>query len=73
MGWNSSRVERLCGYDVSPFYPGDCIIGLGLWLAIGGTVLTFIAACLSVYAEKSTSSDEVQDQIYDGHTLICLL
>lgn len=51
---------------------GDCAIGTGLYVAVGTTVLTFVCACLSVPAEKSTSSDKVQDKIYEGQTLICL-
>lgn len=72
MGWDSVRVQKLCGRDASPFYPNNCSIGIGLWLAISGTLLTFICACLSLPAEKSTSSDKVQDKIYEGQTLICL-
>ncbi|KAG5899880.1 hypothetical protein JTB14_012343 [Gonioctena quinquepunctata] len=72
MAWGSQKVQKLCGRDASPFYPGDCSLGLGLWLAIIGTILTFVCACLSVTAEKSTSSDKVQDKIYEGQTLICL-
>ncbi|XP_023030268.1 LHFPL tetraspan subfamily member 2a protein [Leptinotarsa decemlineata] len=70
--WGISKVQKLCGRDASPFYPGDCSLGTGLWLAIIGTVLTFVSACLSASAEKSTSSDKVQDKIYEGQTLICL-
>ncbi|CAG9813779.1 unnamed protein product [Phaedon cochleariae] len=72
MAWGSSRVQKLCGRDASPFYPGDCSLGAGLYLAVAGTVLTFACACLSLPAEKSTSSDKVQDKIYEGQTLICL-
>ncbi|KAF7272048.1 LHFPL tetraspan subfamily member 2 protein [Rhynchophorus ferrugineus] len=72
MAWGTDRARRLCGRESSAFYLGDCTIGLGLYLAVGGTMLTFICACLSVPAEKSTSSDRVQDKIYEGHTLICL-
>lgn len=72
MAWGSNRVQKLCGRDASPFYMADCSLGIGLWLAIIGTVLTFVCACLSLPAEKSTSSDKVQDKIYEGQTLICL-
>ncbi|KAJ8925917.1 hypothetical protein NQ315_009769 [Exocentrus adspersus] len=72
MAWGSSRVQKLCGKDASPFYMADCSLGVGMWLAITGTLLTFVSACLSVPAEKSTSSDKVQDKIYEGQTLICL-
>ncbi|XP_044265083.1 LHFPL tetraspan subfamily member 2a protein [Tribolium madens] len=73
MGWGAVRVQKLCGRDASPFYPGDCSLGTGLGLAVAGTLLAFVSACLSVPAENSTSSDKVQDQIYEGQTLICLL
>ncbi|CAG9764392.1 unnamed protein product [Ceutorhynchus assimilis] len=72
MAWGTQRVHKLCGPESSPFYLGDCSLGLGLYVAIGSTVLTFICACLSLPAEKSTSSDKVQDKIYEGQTLICL-
>lgn len=72
MAWSTHRVHTLCGKDSSPFDPGNCSLGYGLWYAVVGTVLTFLSACLSVPAEKSTSSDKVQDQIQQGHTLICV-
>lgn len=72
MAWGTSRVQKLCGRDASPFYMDGCSIGNGLWLAVLGTILSFVCACLSVLAEKSTSSDKVQDEIYKGHKFICL-
>lgn len=72
MGWGSERVQKLCGREASPFYPGECSFGIGIYMGVAGTILTFVAACLSVSAEKSTSSDSVQDQIDDGQSLICL-
>ncbi|XP_050296734.1 LHFPL tetraspan subfamily member 2a protein isoform X2 [Anthonomus grandis grandis] len=72
MAWGTNRVHTLCGRDSSPFLLGDCSIGTGLYFATSSTILTFLCACLSVPAEKSTSSDKVQDKIYDGQTLICL-
>lgn len=72
MAWGIDRVHTLCGRDSSPFYLGKCFLGAGAYSAIGGTLLTFVCACLSVPAEKSTSSDKVQDKIYEGQTLICL-
>ncbi|XP_050510307.1 LHFPL tetraspan subfamily member 2 protein [Diabrotica virgifera virgifera] len=72
MAWGSQRVQKLCGRDASAFYPNDCSLAIGLWLAITATLLTFVCSCLSMSAEKSTSSDKVQDKIYEGQTLICL-
>ncbi|KAJ8967331.1 hypothetical protein NQ317_001265 [Molorchus minor] len=51
---------------------GRLLHRVGLWVAVTATLLTFLCACLSVPAEKSTSSDKVQDKIYEGQTLICL-
>ncbi|KAI4467561.1 lipoma hmgic fusion partner-like protein [Holotrichia oblita] len=72
MGWGVPKVQHLCGRDASPFYPGNCSIGSGLYTAVLATVLTLVSACISLYAEKSTSSDKVQDHISEGQTLICL-
>ncbi|VEN39691.1 unnamed protein product [Callosobruchus maculatus] len=72
MAWGGPRVQKVCGRDSTPFYPGDCSIGPGLWMAVASTALTFVCACLSLPADKSTSSDRVQDKIYEGQTLICL-
>ncbi|KAH1006250.1 hypothetical protein HUJ05_007000 [Dendroctonus ponderosae] len=68
MAWGVERAHKLCGKESSPFYLGDCSIGTGLFVAVGTTILTFVCACLSVPAETSTSSDKVQDKIYEGQT-----
>ncbi|XP_066143854.1 LHFPL tetraspan subfamily member 2a protein [Euwallacea fornicatus] len=72
MAWGSRTVRELCGKDSSPFYLGDCALGPGLYMGAGGTALTFVCSYLSMPAEKSTSSDKVQDKIYEGQRLICL-
>lgn len=72
LAWGEPRVLRLCGSDAAAFYPGSCSLGWGLYTAVLATGLTFVCACLSVVAERATSSDKVQDQIQEGRTLICL-
>ncbi|BES92986.1 unnamed protein product [Nesidiocoris tenuis] len=72
-GWGSRRVIRLCGEEAQPFYLGDCSIGWSVYSAILGIILTMITACLSVSAEKTTSSDRVSQHIEKGETLVCLL
>uniref|UniRef100_A0A0A9YAI8 Lipoma HMGIC fusion partner-like 2 protein n=1 Tax=Lygus hesperus TaxID=30085 RepID=A0A0A9YAI8_LYGHE len=72
-GWGSSRVIRLCGEEAHAFYLGDCSIGWSVYSAILGTILTFITACLSVSAERTTSSDKVNQHVEKGETLVCLL
>lgn len=56
----------------SPFKLGDCSLGWAFYSALGGTLLVFFCALFSGQAEKSTSSDKVQDEILDGKTVICL-
>ncbi|CAH1388523.1 unnamed protein product [Nezara viridula] len=72
-GWGSARVVRLCGPESQPFYLGDCSIGWSVYSAIFGILLTLITASLSVYAEKTTSSDKVSEHVEKGETLVCLL
>lgn len=54
--------------NISALYPGWAI-----YMAVTGIALTFITACLSVTAEKTTSSDKVRRQVERGETLVCLL
>lgn len=71
MGWMANRVIKLCGIDVSYYYIGDCDIGIGILLAVLGIALTFIAAGLSILADKSSTSSSVEHQITEGQTLVC--
>ncbi|KAL1131380.1 hypothetical protein AAG570_010997 [Ranatra chinensis] len=72
-GWGSARVVRLCGGEAHPFYLGDCSLGWSIYSAVFGITLTLITACLSISAEKTTSSDRVTRHIEKGETLVCLL
>ncbi|XP_014239695.1 LHFPL tetraspan subfamily member 2a protein [Cimex lectularius] len=72
-GWGSNRVIRLCGAEAQPFYLGDCSIGWSIYLAVFGILLTLLTASISVYAEKTTSSDKVCRHVEKGDTLVCLL
>uniref|UniRef100_T1JKX0 Lipoma HMGIC fusion partner-like 2 protein n=1 Tax=Strigamia maritima TaxID=126957 RepID=T1JKX0_STRMM len=72
-GWGSRRVKLVCGEDAEAYTICDCKLGWAFYLAIGGTVATFVCSLLSVQAEVSTSSDKVQEEISEGKNLICLL
>ncbi|XP_054263198.1 LHFPL tetraspan subfamily member 2a protein-like [Macrosteles quadrilineatus] len=72
-GWGSPRVVKLCGRDAGPFTVGDCTFGWAMYTGLVGTCLTFLTACLSVCAEKTTSSDKVSRKVERGQTLVCLL
>ncbi|KAL7286173.1 LHFPL tetraspan subfamily member 2 protein [Trichogramma pretiosum] len=72
-GWGAPRVRKMCGPEANAFYPGDCTIGYSFYLAVCGVSLTFLSAILSNQAEKSTSSDKVQEKLNEGKNLVCLL
>ncbi|KAK5619219.1 LHFPL tetraspan subfamily member 2a protein [Crenichthys baileyi] len=71
-GWGSEKVILFCGMEASPFRPALCSLGWAFYAAIGGTLGTFLCSVLSAQAEIATSSDEVQEEIEEGKSLICL-
>lgn len=76
-GWGSKIIDELCTRPIiqkpGAFVINDCSLGWAFFVVLGGTLLSFLCSLLSSQAEKSTSSDDVQDQISDGRTLICLI
>jgi len=72
-GWSSRRVHMVCGDQSDLYTIGECTLGWAFYVAIGGTLATFVCSMLSIQAEVSTSSDKVQDEILEGKNLICLL
>lgn len=56
----------------SAFKLGDCTLGWAFYSALAGTVMVFLCGIFSGQAEKSTSSDKVQDEIWKGKKVICL-
>ena len=76
-GWGSDTVDGLCTkrpiQKPGAFVINECSLGWAFYAALGGTVLSFLCSLLSAQAEKSTSSDLVQDEISDGKTVICLI
>jgi hypothetical protein len=71
-GWGAERVKTLCGSRASPFMIDECQIGWAFYMCMGGTVLVFITAVLSIQAETSTSSDKVESEVLEGKNLICI-
>ncbi|GFU49753.1 LHFPL tetraspan subfamily member 2a protein [Nephila pilipes] len=72
-GWGSRRIQMVCSNRVGPYYIGDCSIGWTYYLAIVGTIVTFICSLLSIQAEVSTSSTKVQEGLIEGKNVICLI
>ena len=76
-GWGNEIVDELCTrpsvQKPGAFVLNDCSVGWAFYAVLGGTLSSFLCSLLSAQAEKSTSSDDVQDEISDGKTLICLI
>lgn len=75
-GWGSETVGNLCtkpSQKPGAFVLNECSMGWAFYAVLGGTLSSFLCSVLSGQAEKSTSSDDVQDEISDGKTLICLI
>ena len=76
-GWGSKIIDELCTQPLmqkpGAFAINDCSLGWAFFVVLGGTLLSFLCSLLSSQAEKSTSSDDVQDKISDGRTVICLI
>ncbi|EDO26369.1 predicted protein, partial [Nematostella vectensis] len=75
-GWGNRRVEKLCAIryqKADPFVMNECSFGWAFYATLGATIGAFVCAFLATQAEKSTSSDKVQDKILEGQTCICLI
>ncbi|XP_075302720.1 LHFPL tetraspan subfamily member 2 protein-like isoform X2 [Opisthocomus hoazin] len=72
-GWGCQKAISCCGPYASAYKLGDCYLGWAFYIAIGGTILTFICAVFSAEAEIARSSDKVQEELEEGKNLICLL
>jgi hypothetical protein len=46
--------------------------GWGFYLCMAGTAMVFGCALLSIQAENSTSSNDVEAEILKGKNLICI-
>ncbi|KAL8568455.1 hypothetical protein ACOMHN_065613 [Nucella lapillus] len=73
VGWGSDKVKGYCGQYAGPFDMDKCTLGWSFYLAVVGTVLTFLSALLSIKADSATSSHKVENQILEGKYLICVL
>ena len=52
---------------------GDLVCsGVSFYSCMAGTVLVFICGLLSMRAETSTSTDQVQELILDGKLIVCV-
>jgi len=69
-GWGSDKVRVVCGAS-QPFQEGDCQIGEGFWLAVSGTLGTYIAAYLATRAYNSTHTGKAAHMIEDGDRIVC--
>lgn len=70
-GWGSERVVDLC-VDSQPFLAGHCQIGGAYWMAVAGTVCSYLASVLAVFAYKSTVSVKALNREAVGDRFICV-
>jgi len=71
IGWGAGRVRNLCGDNAGPFLIDQCRLGWAFFGCMGGTLLVFLCALMSIQAETSTSSDKVESKVQEGKHLIC--
>ncbi|XP_073812857.1 LHFPL tetraspan subfamily member 2a protein [Musca autumnalis] len=72
MGWSASRVQLLCGPDAEPFYAAGCSLGISFYSAIGGVILCFVCAGISLKAESSNMRTRVKRRVEGGDRLVCI-
>lgn len=70
-GWSAPEVQRMC-HDSNSFVLGHCKLGGAYWMAVAGTVCTFLASSLTVFAYKSTKSHKTMYRRQDGERVICV-
>jgi len=70
-GWGSDRVAEACGKS-EPFVLGHCQIGGAFWMALAGTLCTYLASLLAVCAYQSTVSDKALNRKDVGDRFICV-
>ena len=58
--------------DSNSFVLGHCKVGGAYWMAVAGTVCTFLASSLTVFAYKSTKSHKTMYRRQDGEKFICV-
>ena len=65
------QVVKMC-VDSNSFVLGHCKVGGAYWMAVAGTVCTFLASSLTVFAYKSTKSHKTMYRRQDGEKFICV-
>jgi len=69
-GWGSKEVMKLC--HSQPFSPGECRTGAAFWVAVTGTVASYLASCLSIPAHRATQGGKARYRRSEGERLICI-
>jgi len=73
-GWGSELVKssKYCGSDAHSFVLGSCKIGGAYWMAVAGTVCTYLASSLAIFAYKSTKSQKAREREQADDAFICV-
>nr|XP_053657198.1 LHFPL tetraspan subfamily member 2a protein-like [Cherax quadricarinatus] len=73
MGWDSPRVQNQCGADAGVYYPSSCTVGWATYLTLAASIGLLLCTCLSSFAAKSTTTEDVAEEINKGNNVVCLI
>lgn len=73
LAWNSPRVRNQCGRDAGIYYPSSCTVGWAIYITLASSIGLLICTWLSSFAAKSTTSNNVAEEISKGNNPVCLI
>ncbi|KAG0728390.1 LHFPL tetraspan subfamily member 2a protein [Chionoecetes opilio] len=73
LAWNSPRARFQCGPEADLYYPSWCIVGWATYATLAGSVGLLLCSCLASIAARSTTADEVTQEINKGSTVVILV
>lgn len=71
--WDSPRVQNLCGADAGVYYSSRCTVGWATYITLAASIGLLLCTCLSSFAAKSTTTEDVADEVSKGNNVICLI
>ncbi|KAG7157077.1 LHFPL tetraspan subfamily member 2a protein-like [Homarus americanus] len=73
LAWDSQRVQNQCGADAGIYYPSSCTVGWATYITLASSIGLLMCTCLSSFAAKSTSTEDVAEEISKGSNVVCLI
>ncbi|KAK7077720.1 hypothetical protein SK128_006844 [Halocaridina rubra] len=72
LAWGSDRIRTLCG-ESDMYNPSNCTIGWAVYVALVGSLGLLLCTWMSSIAARSTTTEEVAEEISKGKTIVCLI